>query len=111
MMFGMGVIVFLLAYLVLRKPKTVYVIVQPEYHEPKFCSFKLTDQQLEQVNESVEKFLRKYPDSGVGDDFPDIKYKIYGELLSAGKISKEDYKKEIDKILIYLNDSNEIGSP
>lgn len=65
----------------------------------KTYSKKLTPNQENRIREIVEQTLQKYPYSKVGDDFPEIRYKVLSEMYSHGEISKEKLQYEIDKII------------
>lgn len=65
----------------------------------KTYSKKLTIEQENRVREIVEQTLQKYPYSKVGDDYPEIRYKVLSEMYSYGEISKEKLQTEIDKLI------------
>lgn len=65
----------------------------------KSYSKNLTIEQENRIREIVEQTLQKYPYSKVGDDFPEIRYKVLSEMYSHGEISKEKLQYEIDKII------------
>ena len=53
----------------------------------------------EQIRIVVIKTLLRYPDSPVGDQYPEIRYAVLSELYASGQISKEFLHEQIDKII------------
>lgn len=84
------IIALLLVYFIWRK---LYQVKDLYY------TSKLSNLELEQVREVVENTIRNYPNALVGESFPEIKYKVLGDLYREGQITKEYLHQEIDKII------------
>lgn len=68
-----------------RKPKQLYY-----YSE-------VTE--FSEIERIAEQTLQKYPDAEIGKLYPELRYKVYSERYSKGEISKQQFDKQIDKIL------------
>lgn len=103
-MFFDGIILAILVWLILhkRRKNTVFIINNYAPEKPVFFERELTESEIQKTEQIVFETLLNYPDAECGNAFPDIKYKALGVLLSSGKITREYYTAEVDKILKYL---------
>jgi len=67
--------------------------------EQKYYSKKPSKAEQEKINIVVISTLLRYPDSPIGNDYPELKYAVLCELYACGQISKEFLHSEIDKII------------
>lgn len=95
---------FLLIYLIWFKPKR-NIIEQKNYsitinaYSPEWCEIELNQVEIQQVESIVEQTLRMYPDAEVGKSFPEIRYKVLGDLYAEGQITKEYLHEQINLII------------
>lgn len=95
---------FLLIYLIWIKPKR-NIIEQKNYsitineYNPEWCEIELSESDIQHIERIVEQTLRMYPDAEVGKSFPEIKYKVLGDLYYEGQITKEYLHEQINLII------------
>ena len=77
----------------------VIIKLWPKKDKPKYYYQELTPEQVVQVEKIVESLLYKYPDALVGEEYPELVYKVLSEKRSRGEISKHEFENLTDKIL------------
>lgn len=80
-------LLFVIAWRLWFRPKPEYFYKEPTHTEN------------EQIRITVINTLLRYPDSPVGDNYPEIRYAVLSELYKQGEISKEYMHEQIDKII------------
>lgn len=80
-------LLFAIAWRLWVKPKQRYFHKKPSKAEQ------------EKINIVVISTLLRYPDSPIGNEYPELKYAVLCELYACGQISKEFLHSEIDKII------------
>jgi hypothetical protein len=67
--------------------------------EQKTYSKLPTESEQAKIQIVIIKTLLRYPESPIGNDYPEIRYQVLCELYSRGEISKEYLHSQIDKII------------